>query len=163
MFDIIVDGPTDGPTLPPPLVPTDENTSSPPTVNKTTVLPSKTDSTQLSSPSTTTPPTNATSSNQAPSIALIIGAVLIGLVVVTLLVLVIILVVKYHQLRSGKKSTHLDNPTYQGKSSDMQAREGRSEGGRGETGSLEACRCMSCQGEILNHDFNSIKGILPKV
>ena len=58
------------------------------------------------------PPGNSPSSTQTP-IALIIGAVVIGLVVVTLILLVLVLLVKNHQLRFGKRSTHLDNHTYQ--------------------------------------------------
>ena len=90
-------------------------------------------------PTLSTLPPNTSPSSRQPPIPLIIGAVIIGLVVLTLLLLVPVLLLKYHQLRLGKRGTHLDNPKYEGERT-------------GEGGSLEVCgsvRKRCCQGQAL--------------
>lgn len=51
---------------------------------------------------------------EQPPVAIIIGVVIVCLVIITLIPLVVVLLVKYRQLRFGNRTTHLDNPTYQG-------------------------------------------------
>ena len=76
------------------------------------IAPSSQTSSNTEHVSSVTPslPTSSSPSSSQPPIALIVGSVVIGLVVVTLTLSVVVLLVKYHQLRFGKR----DNPTYEG-------------------------------------------------
>ena len=59
------------------------------------------------------PPTEDSSSTQPPFV-LIIGSLVTALVLLILLVLGLLLVLRYRQLRFGKRRIQLENPTYQG-------------------------------------------------
>ena len=59
-------------------------------------------------------PTTAESSSNRPAFALIVTLLISTLLLLILFTLGLVLLLKYRQLRIGKRNTQLDNPTYQG-------------------------------------------------
>ena len=59
-------------------------------------------------------PTTAESSSNQPAFVLIVTSFISALLLLILFTLGLVLLLKYRQLRIGKRSTQLDNPTYQG-------------------------------------------------